>query len=212
VKGDPGSHNVAAEIVARALLENGATNLQAKLGAEIASRGNTDWLTDKETSKFLVKPGGGSYHRESIGRARRLMSRAGWIESKRIYPTKIPDGAKYTSPHGTTSKRILWKTLGLRSPMTRGDRKKRRIEQERITRRPPRAETEAPARARHVAIPPELAAMVAGIGPTTDARRVRVTSERPIHRQRRDDDALERKAAEARRLLEQWERVRGPPE
>jgi len=206
----PGSHNVAAEIVARALLENGATNLQAKLGAEIASRGEHCWISDSRMRETLVKPGGGTYHRESIGRARRCMSHAGWIESKRIFPQQIPDGAKHPSTHGTTSKRVIWKTLGLRSPMTRGDRKRRRIEQERETRRPPRAETEAPARARHVAIPPELARMVAGIGPTTDARRVRVSSERPIHRERRADEKIEARAAEARRLLAQWERDRTP--
>lgn len=211
---NPGSHNVAAEIVARRFLENGATNLQAKVGAEIASRGDHCWISDAQMRSQLVKPGGGQYHRESIGRARRLMARAGWIESKRVFPTQIPDGAKYPTTHGTTSKRILWKTLGLRSPMTRGDRRKRRIEQERETRRPPRAETEATARARHVAIPPELAAMFARIGPTADAPRVRITSQRPIHRERHVDEKTEAKAAEARRLLEQWERDerdRGPP-
>jgi hypothetical protein len=211
VKGDPGSHNVAAEIVARALLELGATNLQAKLGAEIASRGDTSWLTDEESGKFIRKPGGGAYHRESIGRARRLMSRAGWIESKRIFPQHKPDRAKYTTPHGTTSKRILWKTLGLKSPMTRGDRKKRRIEQERITHPPRGAAPETPARARHAAIPPELARMVAGIGPTTEVRRVRMTSERPVHRERREERETEAKRAEAKRALEAWERDRGPP-
>lgn len=214
----PGSHNVAAEIVARALLERGATNLQAKLGAEIASRGDTSWLDDPESSRWIVKPGGGQYHRESIGRARRFMSRAGWIESKRIFPQHIPDGAKYTTPHGTTSKRVLWKNLGLRSPMNRGSRRKQRVEQERITRRPQRpqraVEIETPARARHAAIPPELAAMLAGIGPTTTepARRV-LRTERPIHRERLTDEKTAAKAAEARRLLEQFdrERDRGPP-
>ena len=205
----PGSHHVAAEIVAGALLAKGFTNLMVKLGKEIAERGVTCWINDVRMREVLVKPGGGKYHRESIGRARRLMARAGVIESKRIYPQHIPDGAKRHTPHGTTSKRIMWKALGLRSPLTRGDRKLRLREQ----RKEDVVSSEAPRARPRVAIPPELAAMLTGIAPSADAPRVRVTSERPIHREHQVDEKTQRKAAEARQLLEQWERDRnrGPP-
>jgi hypothetical protein len=212
----PGSHNVAAEIVARALLESGATNLQAKLGAEIAARGDHCWISDTRMREALVKPSGGQYHRESIGRARRLMARAGWIESKRIFPQQKPDGAKHPSTHGTTSKRILWKTLGLRSPMTRGERRKRRIEEEKATRRRPSAETEHVPRPR-VPLVPELLAMVGGIGaaPGPVARATRRRDERPTDRARRDDDDKRNEARRQIAELEQWEREqtkpRGPP-
>jgi hypothetical protein len=212
----PGSHNVAAEKVARALLECGATNLQAKLGVEIASRGDWHWINDKRTAEILVKPGGGQYHRGSVGRARRLMARAGWIESQRVFPLRVPKGADYTTTHGTTTKRILWKHLGIRCPTTRGERRKGRIEQNKITRPSPKLETEMTARARHTALLPELAAMVAGLGssPTNPPRQVRRSFERPIHRERRAEQTTQEKAAEQRRALEAWEREqkeRGPP-
>ncbi len=203
----PGSHHVAAEIVAGALLEKGFTNLQVKLGKEIAERGDTCWINDVRMREVLVKPGGGKYHRESIGRARRLMARTGVIESKRIYPQHVPDGAKRHTPHGTTSKRIMWKALGLRNPMTRGDRKLRLKEQ----RKEVAVSEGVPARARHAVIPPELAKMVAGIGPSEEPTH-RVRTERPIHRERVTDEKIQARAAEARRLLEQWDREkRGPP-
>jgi hypothetical protein len=202
----PGSHHVAAEIVAGALLEKGFTNLMVKLGKEIAERGDTCWINDKRMATVLVKPGGGQYHRESIGRARRLMARAGVIESKRIYPQHWPDGAKRHTPHGTTSKRIMWKALGLRNPMTRGDRRLRLTEQRKEV-----AQHEAPRARPRVAIPPELAALVAGVAPSSEPTH-RVRSERPIHRERHTDEKIQARAAEARRLLEQWDREkRGPP-
>lgn len=206
----PGSHHVAAEIVAGALLAKGFTNLQVKLGKEIAERGATCWINDVRMREVLVKPGGGKYHRESIGRARRLMARTGVIESKRIYPQHIPDGAQRRTPSGTTSKRIMWKALGLRNPMTRGDRKLRLTEQRKEV-----AISEAPRARPRVALIPELEAMLARVGPSADpSRRVRVTSERPIDRARRADEKTEAKRADALRELEQFERDerdRGPP-
>jgi hypothetical protein len=205
----PGSHHVAEEIVLQALIEKGATNLQAKVGAKVASFGEHCWISDTQMRTLIKRGDGRAYHRESIGRARRLLARAGCIESKRVFPQQTPIGAKYRSTHGTTSKRILWKTLGLKSPMTRGDRKERARQQNHVTNLPS-LEQSAP-RAR-VALHPDLVAMVMGVpkGPRPEPRN---PSERPIHRERREERTTQDKAAEQRRALEQWSRdnERGPP-
>lgn len=211
----PGSHHVAAEVVARALLERGATNLQAKVGAAVASYGEHCWVSDTQMRDHLVRRGDGRpYHRESIGRARRLLARAGCIKSERVFPAQKPLGAKYRTTHGTTSKCVLWKTLGLKCPMTRGDRKQRRMDQAELTRPAPSTEYNAPARSSRVPVDPHLMALVAGIGSTTvtaPARRNPI--ERPVDRARRADDDTQDKAARALRALEEWKRQneRGPP-
>lgn len=112
-----GSCSELAAKVAAALLEQGATNLEAKIGSYIASFGDTNWQTDKTLSENLQKNRSGAlYHRESIGRARRMLTRAGFLHVKRIFPGQIPDGADYPSAHGTTSKGIRWKAVGVTRP------------------------------------------------------------------------------------------------
>jgi hypothetical protein len=113
----PGSCSELAGKVAVALLEQGATNLEAKIASYVASFGDTNWQTDKTLAAAIAKDRSGShYHRESIGRARRMLTRAGFIHVKRIFPGQVPDGADYPSAHGTTSKAIRWKALGVTRP------------------------------------------------------------------------------------------------
>ncbi len=112
-----GSCSELAGKVAVALLEQGATNLEAKIASYVASFGDTNWQIDKTLAENIPKDrSGGRYHRESIGRARRMLTRAGFLHVKRIFPGQIPDGADYPSAHGTTSKGIRWKAVGVTRP------------------------------------------------------------------------------------------------
>jgi hypothetical protein len=112
-----GSCSELAGKVAAALLEQGATNLEAKIASYIASFGDTNWQIDKTLAENIPKDrSGGRYHRESIGRARRMLTRAGFLHVKRIFPGQVPEGADYPSAHGTTSKGIRWKSIGVTRP------------------------------------------------------------------------------------------------
>ena len=114
---DGGSCPELAAKVAAALLEQGCTNLEAKVASYIASFGDTNWQTDKRLSEKIAKDRWGAhYHRGSIARARRLLTRAGYLHSKRIKAGEVPPGASYQSPHGTTSKGIRWKAIGVARP------------------------------------------------------------------------------------------------
>jgi hypothetical protein len=208
----PGSHDRAAEVVARALLEEGATNLQAKLGAHVASFGDHCWQTDSVVREMLRRSDGRLYHRESIGRARRLMARRGWIGSTRVFPLQVPQGARFRSTHGTTSKHIAWKVLGLRNPVTRGERRERKKQAARIER----IEQEPFTPRRRVALEPGLVALVGGIGsmPVPPTRAKRNPMERPVQREREHQGDIESRAADARRRLAEWaaeNEARSPP-
>lgn len=112
-----GSCSELAAKVAAALLEQGATNLEAKIASYVASFGDTNWQTDAKLSQAIPKDRWGAhYHRESIGRARRMLTRAGFLHVKRIMPGVVPPGADYPAPHGTTSKGIRWKAVGVKRP------------------------------------------------------------------------------------------------
>jgi len=211
----PGSHEVAADIVGRALLDQGATNLQAKFGAFVASHGDHCWRSDTAAQLALKRNDGRPYHRESIGRARRLMARRGWIGSERVYPLQKPAGALYPTTHGTTNKWIGWKALGLKSPLTRGERRER----QEVARKIDMTERLEPRRAR-VALEPSFVALVAGIGSTsTPVTRARPrTLERHVDRERLHQASIEERAADARRRFAEWAAEhpdepdeRGPP-
>lgn len=112
-----GSCSELAAKVAAALLDQGCTNLEAKIASYVASFGDTNWQTDSKLSQAIAKDRWGAhYHRESIGRARRLLTRAGILHVKRIMPGVVPPGADYPAPHGTTSKGIRWKAVGVKRP------------------------------------------------------------------------------------------------
>lgn len=108
-------HELAAR-TAIGLLEQGCTALEARIGGHIASFGGNCWQTDRTLADVLTKPGNGKYHRESVGRARRTLARAGFLNVKRIFAGQTPEGADFASSHGTTSKMIRWKTLEIQPP------------------------------------------------------------------------------------------------
>ncbi len=210
----PGSHEESAKIAAAAFLALGATNLQAKVGTEIASRGDTNWLTDAQLRAVLKRWDGRPYHRESIGRARRMMKRRGWIGSERVYPTQKPRGAKFSSTYGTTTKWIIWKNLGVKNPMTRGERRERRAQQvraERIERLMP----SVPPRRRYTALEPSLVGMVAGIGKPPVPATIRRSPTDPIQpkptQANESELSPEERRAEAKRRLEEWAKEHDPP-
>ena len=204
----PGTHIRAAEMVSNALLDQGATNLQSKLGRHFASRGDTCFESDPEVQRYVRRSDGLPYHRESIGRARRAMARRGWIGSLRMMPQHKPPGALYRSTHGTTSKHICWRNLGLRNPLTKGERREQRKKANEAAR------AERPRRHAHIVIDPALAALVATVG--TPARQLSpaTSAPRPVDRQREHQRDLEERAAVERERLAAWARdneSRGPP-
>lgn len=203
---------MAGEVAGSTLLRLGATNLQAKLGAEIASRGDSCWVNDRKMAEEVLRRSDGRrYHRESVGRARRLMARRGWIGSERVFPFTKPKGAKHHTAHGTTNKWISWKVLGVKNPMTRGDRRERTREQIRAD------QAERIELRRRVALEPSFVALVAGIGqvpaPAASATR---TARTPRRRELATQHELEAHAAAERARFAAWcaehPEERGPPD
>jgi hypothetical protein len=162
-----GSCDAAAGAAAAALLELGATRLQAAYAAHVARFGDHCWQIDRVVRDVLRKPGGGRYHRESIGRARRQLVQRGLIVSVRIFAGQKPPGARHASAHGTTSNAIRWTKLGVKNPLTRAQRRQARSNAESAVRpiaRRRRRALELPSGPVHSAppptLPPELARMV----------------------------------------------------
>lgn len=150
MKSGPGSCERAAQIAARQLLDQGCTSLEARIGAHVASFGANCWQTDRKLQSLLLRSDGDRYHRESIGRARRNLARAGFLTMKRVFSGEIPKlngkKANYVSPHGTTSKALRWDRLGVPDPMSR---RERAIEQRKHESEQRRAD-----RARFMSMPP----------------------------------------------------------
>jgi hypothetical protein len=120
----PGSHQHAKAVAAAAAADAGLTRLEIQLVAHIASRG-TDWQTDEQLRGELTKPNGLRYHRESIGRVRRQLTRGGVLNARRIMPGQsLPAGARFgRSSHGCVIKSIAWAGLRVATvPTARGAR------------------------------------------------------------------------------------------
>lgn len=117
-----GSCEQASALAAQSLAAADCTALEIKIGVQIATRGESCFETDNQLRAIIEKRGGGQYHRESIGRARRRLQRAGLIDSKRVYSGQKCPKMKWPSPHGTTNKRFRWERLGIRNPMPRRER------------------------------------------------------------------------------------------
>ncbi len=116
-----GSCDRTAEVAARALLEMGFTRLQVLIGSHVAAFGGACWKTDNGLRAEIGDAGGRLYHRESIGRARRVLARAGVLRVKRIFTGQKPIPKAAPSAHGTTVKRIAWDKLGQADPTVRRD-------------------------------------------------------------------------------------------
>ena len=210
----PGTCERAKEVVATRLHELGESNLGIQLAMHIASRGDTCFESDLEVQQFLTRSNGRHFHRESIGRKRRSMARRGLIESVRIMPQHRPPGAKWKTTHGTTSKRVLWKTIGVRNPMTRGQRREARLKQKR-TEHEQKHLVEARRLRTHFVVDPEFAVMVDSIKTPSAVRRDAHDPRAVAQRTRTHQAELEERAADAKRRLAEWAEAnekRGPPE
>jgi hypothetical protein len=142
---------------------------------------------------------GRPYHIESVGRSRRLVEQLGRLSSKRVFAGQKPVGARFASAHGTTEKRVIWASLGMKAPTTKRDAARVRAQQEE-NQRAYQAIHSAP---RHSAPvpeplppPPELAALFERLGSRVEAR---------VQREEQEHDAAQVAAA---RLSKQT----GPPE
>lgn len=119
---DPGSCDRARKIALASLVDQGCTALEAKVGAHVASYGRVCFQTDKALVEIFERDYGHKYHRESIARARRNLSRATFVRSKRLFPGQKVQGMKRGSTHGTTAKYFRWDALALSNPHTRRER------------------------------------------------------------------------------------------
>lgn len=138
----PGSHDHAAAIAARKGLDAGLTRLGIAVLTHVASRG-TNFQTDNQMRGEITKPDGTRYHRESIGRKRREITRAGMLSARRYYPGQKPPGATYRSPHGCVASTVVWAALKVSAPVLRGARRLERV-------RARAAEPHAPERPREI--------------------------------------------------------------
>jgi hypothetical protein len=106
-----------------ALVDNGCTPLEARVGAQVAAYGECNFLTDARLRENLERDFRRTYHRESIARARRTITRAGFIQAKRLYSGEKVQQMKRGSPHGTTAKYFRWDSIGVRrSPHSKRER------------------------------------------------------------------------------------------
>jgi hypothetical protein len=139
----PGSHDHAASIAARRALEAGLTRLGIALVTHVAARG-TNFQTDVVLQDEIRRPDGRAYHRESIGRKRRELTRAGYLSAQRIFPGQRPPGATYRTSHGVVATKVLWEAFRVSAPTLRGARRAERIQLARQSR-PPSGELMTPA-------------------------------------------------------------------
>jgi hypothetical protein len=124
----PGSHDHAASVAARRALDAGYTRLGIALITHVASRG-VNFQTDAEIQGEIRRPDGRAYHRESIGRMRRLVTERGALSAKRLYPGQRPPGAKFRTSHGVVVTTVVWGALRVADPpRLRGSRSAERRE------------------------------------------------------------------------------------
>lgn len=126
-----GSSDHAARVATGELANRGWPRLASLVGGQIASFGDSCWITDARLGESIRRPDGRCYHPESIARVRRQLRDAKIIESTRVFPNgELPTQAKYRhSSHGTTIKKFVWGAIAQKNPFTRRARKLRRIEQ-----------------------------------------------------------------------------------
>lgn len=111
---DPGSCERARQLALAGLVDNGCTPLEARVGAQVAAYGECNFLTDAQLRENLERDFGRTYHRGSIARSRRTITRAGFIQVKRLFPGQKVQRMKRASPHGTTAKYFRWDAVGIR--------------------------------------------------------------------------------------------------
>lgn len=107
---------------------------QSRLGAELAglfARFDVCFLTYEQMKQYVKRPDGKPYHRESYGRKVRELRAQNIIVHRRVMPGHVPRRAKQRAWNGTTENSVVWATLQARSPLSRAERRRARIEAER---------------------------------------------------------------------------------
>lgn len=204
---DPGSCIRARQLALAALIDHGCTPLEGRVGAHVAGYGECCFQTDKALQEIIERDYGRHYHRESIGRARRMVARAGFIQAKRLYPGQRVAGMKRGSEHGTTAKYFRWNTVGIR---TNPHTKRQRVINAAIAEAE-RKRVERAARPQHSAPIPHA---VEAVPPTqsTDATLRAVLDEFiNVQQTRVRADSAAIPAVEAGPIEAKAERDRGPP-
>lgn len=122
-------HGARARAIAAAI-DQGLTRLEAAYLGHVAGWGGVCWQTDATVQMELRRPDGKPYHRESIARARRFTRDRGLLRSQRIFMGgAIPDPrARWSSSRGTTFNVVQWRELGIKNPMSRAERRRKRME------------------------------------------------------------------------------------
>jgi hypothetical protein len=207
-----GSSQFAAKVAAGALANRNWPKLASLIGGQIASFGESCWLTDARLRELIKAEVGREYHPESIGRARRQLRDANVIQCERVFPNgKLPTHAKYKrSTHGTTIKTFNWKAIEQKNPFSRRERRLRRMEQAAAARELGEIVRDTP---RHASVP----ALVYRRPPTAPPSELKAEFEsmaaESIKAQalREERQAARMRAMEARRAAEQAAVSTDPP-
>ena len=115
------------DVAAGAAIRAGATPLEALIVGHSAAFGAPCFLRDKQQAKLLTQRNGKNPHPRSVARARRSAARKGFLHVTRVLPFQKPQGARHHAGPGTTTKVVIFgkgSPLGVRDPMTRGQRKR----------------------------------------------------------------------------------------
>jgi hypothetical protein len=100
-------------------LDRGATPLEAQIVYEVAAQPGPNWMPGRELIERINARTGADHHPGSGRRSVRNAQRKGLLGVTRVLPFQTPPGARYSSPHGTTSKRVLWSGLRTRDPISK---------------------------------------------------------------------------------------------
>jgi hypothetical protein len=113
-----------ADIAHGAAARLGLRPLAALVVAQTASRGSSCWETDRRQADQILRANGKHPHPKSVARSRKEAATIGVLHCVRVYPNQRPQHAKHRVSCGTTEKFVNWAKLGIRDPMTRGERRK----------------------------------------------------------------------------------------
>jgi hypothetical protein len=209
-----GSLPAHGQLAQGAALSKGATPLEAKWIGLVASYGEHCWIDDTEAWRLLRRTDGRPFHRNSMGRARRNSGKKGLLVSERVYPQSTPKGARWASTHGTTNKYVAWKSLGLRNPLGRAEKRKLREERKEAERQAMKIlgpSAIGPSdRARHAPVPAVLGQIIEGRSLPLPPRAEERTRTAPP----RDDRPVAERIEDAKRRLAEFDAEhpkRGPP-
>jgi hypothetical protein len=120
----------AAVVAIAAVTRLGQSTLGAQLAGHFA-RFDICFQTYEQLRRVVKRPDGREYHVESIGRKVRQLQAQQIVSHRRVMPGVVPRRAKKRAWNGTTENSLIWKAIQARTPLSRAERRKARIEHER---------------------------------------------------------------------------------